>query len=120
MPAPIRAGSGVLIRVKKLHIERIFYREILCLGEPVVDSDFWCEFAAPDGSRIILEKSEAPYLEHSASATTLVLATPHLEKILKELSLNKHPLETMERFHPGEVFYRGQDPEGNVFYLCKQ
>ena len=53
----IRPGSGVLIRVANLDQQRIFYRELLMLGNPLVDSAFWVEFAAPDGTRIILEKS---------------------------------------------------------------
>ncbi|MBO5923030.1 MAG: hypothetical protein J6Q81_00820 [Lentisphaeria bacterium] len=114
----IRPGSGVLIRVANLDQQRIFYRELLMLGNPLVDSAFWVEFAAPDGTRIILEKSEAAYLEHEVSATTLVLSTPHLEKIRTELALHNYPLSSDEKAHPGEVFYRGQDPEGNVFYLC--
>ena len=116
----VRAGSGVLIRVKDLNMQRIFYREILRLGNPVVDSSFWVEFAAPDGSRIILEKSEAPYLDHDTSATTLVLATPFLEDIRKDLAAHNYPITANEKPHPGEIFYRGQDPEGNIFYLCIQ
>ena len=114
----VRPGSGVLIRVANLDQQRIFYRELLMLGNPVVDSAFWVEFAAPDGTRIILEKSEAAYLEHEVSATTLVLATPLQEKIRKELEIHNYPITADEKAHPGEVFYRGQDPEGNVFYLC--
>ena len=114
----IRPGSGVLIRVADLDQQRIFYRELLMLGNPLVDSAFWVEFAAPDGTRIILEKSEAAYLEHEVSATTLVLSTPHLEKIRAELALHNYQITAGEKAHPGEVFYRGQDPEGNVFYLC--
>ena len=114
----VRLGSGVLIRVANLDQQRIFYRELLMLGNPVVDSAFWVEFSAPDGTRIILEKSEAAYLEHEVSATTLVLSTPHLEEIRKELELHNYPITPGEKAHPGEVFYRGQDPEGNVFYLC--
>ena len=114
----IRPGSGVLIRVADLDQQRIFYRELLMLGNPLVDSAFWVEFSAPDGTRIILEKSEAAYLEHEVSATTLVLSTPHLAKIRTELELHNYPITADEKAHPGEVFYRGQDPEGNVFYLC--
>lgn len=114
----VRPGSGVLIRVANLDQQRIFYRELLMLGNPVVDSAFWVEFSAPDGTRIILEKSEAAYLEHEVSATTLVLATPLQEKIRKELEIHNYPITADEKAHPGEVFYRGQDPEGNVFYLC--
>ncbi len=116
----VRAGSGVLIRVKDINLQRIFYRELLKLGDPVADSGFWVEFATPDGSRIILEKSEAPYLEHDTSATTLVISTPYLDLIREELTNHSYPITSEEKMHPGEAFYRGQDPEGNVFYLCKQ
>ena len=111
-------GSGVLIRVFDLNAQRIFYRDMLKLGEPVVDSNFWTEFAAPDGTRIILEKTEAAYLEHANSATTLVLYTPHLEAIRQELAIHNYPITANTKPHPGEVFYWGQDPEGNMFYLC--
>ena len=116
----LRAGSGVLIRVNDLNTQRIFYREILMLGNSVVDSAFWVEFSAPDGTRIILEKSEAPYLDHNTSATTLVLALPDLEAVRKELLTNNYPLSGDIKPHPGEDFYRGQDPEGNIFYICAQ
>lgn len=119
MSAPeLRAGSGVLIRVFDLNAQRIFYRDMLKLGNPAVDSNFWTEFTAPDGTRIILEKSEATYLEHANSATTLVLCTPYLDEIRKELAIHNYPITENLKAHPGEVFYRGQDPEGNVFYLC--
>ena len=110
--------SGVLIRVGNLDHERLFYRKMLRLGEPVVDTGFWVEFLTPGGSRIILEKSEAPYLEHASSATTLVLATPECEAIRRDLEQQGFAVTANEHVHPGEAFYRGQDPEGNVFYLC--
>ena len=116
----VRAGSGVLIRVKALKEQRYFYREILMLGDPAADSDFWVEFSAPDGSRIILEKSEAPYLEHHTSATTLVLATPHLQEIRQRMLDHKYPLTEDLKQHPGEAFYRGEDLEGNIFYICSE
>ena len=111
-------SSGVMIRVKDLDTARRFYRDFLMLGNPVVDSAFWVEFNAPDGTRIILEKTEAEYLVHDVSATTLVLATPHLEEVRKELEMHNYPIDRQEKAHPGEVFYRGLDPENNVFYLC--
>ena len=110
--------SGVMLRVKNLDQARIFYRDLLRLGEPLVDSGFWVEFLAPGGSRVILEKSEAPYLEHEASATTLVLATPAAEAIRRDLEGQGYAITPEVKIHPGEAFYRGQDPEGNVFYLC--
>lgn len=111
-------NSGVLIRVKDIKKQRIFYRDMLQLGEPAVDSDFWVEFITADGSRIILEKSEAPYLEHMNSATTSVIAVQDKEAVIKELLMHKYNISVNEKLHPGEAFHRGEDPEGNVFYLC--
>ena len=118
VPSKAQPSSGVLIRVKDLDTARIFYRELLRLGNPAVDSAFWVEFYAPDGTRIILEKTEAAYLVHDVSATTLVLATPELEKIRHELEVHNYTIERQKKAHPGEVFYRAQDPEGNIIYLC--
>ena len=114
----IQKLSGVLLRVKDIDRERIFYRDMLRLGSPVADSGFWVEFQTPGGSRIILERSEAPYLEHESSATTLVLAHPECEAIRAALAEQGCPVTAEPRIHPGEPFYRGLDPEGNVFYLC--
>lgn len=115
---PGNSKSGVLIRVVNLDAERIFYRDLLRLGEPVIDSGFWVEFLTPDGTRLLLEKSAAPYLEHEASATTVVIATPDLEAIRRDLENNNYNITPELKVHPGEAFYRAQDPEGNVFYLC--
>ena len=118
MSERIQGLSGVLLRVQNLDRERIFYRDLLRLGAPVTDSGFWIEFQTPGGSRIILERSEAPYLEHESSATTLVLAHPECEAIRAVLAEQGFTITAAPRVHPGEPFYRGQDPEGNVFYLC--
>ena len=96
----------------------IFYRDLLRLGEPVDRQRVLVEFATPDGARIMLEKSAAPYLEHEASATTVVLATPFVDEIRRDLENGNYPITAEEKVHPGEAFFRGQDPEGNVFYLC--
>lgn len=117
MNQPAIGLSGVLLRVGNLDQEKIFYRDFLRLGEPVVDSGFWVEFRTPGNSRVILEKSEAPYLEHESSATTLVLATPECDAIRAELARQGFTISAAARIYPGEVFYRGQDPEGNIFYL---
>ena len=45
----VRPGSGVLIRVANLEQQRIFYRELLMLGNPVVDSAFWVESRPKNG-----------------------------------------------------------------------
>jgi catechol 2,3-dioxygenase-like lactoylglutathione lyase family enzyme len=111
-------SSGVLLRVKDIKKQRIFYRDLLRLGNPLVDSDFWVEFATADGGRIILEKSEANYLEHLASATSMIIAVTDKDAVIKELLDHKYKITVNEKVHPGEAFHRGEDPEGNVFYLC--
>ena len=40
---------GVIIKVNDLDLCRKFYRDVLNLGDPVLDSSFWVEFQTDDG-----------------------------------------------------------------------
>ena len=42
----------------------------------------------------------------------------YLRRLKKFNPLFPKDYKTNTKPHPGDVFYRGQDPEGNVFYLC--
>ena len=49
---------GVVIQVSNLDLCRAFYRDVLGLGAPVMDSSFWVEFRLDSQSSLFLEKSE--------------------------------------------------------------
>ena len=48
-----------VLAVSDLAAERVFYRDVLGLGDPVLNSNVWVEFALGDGSSFCLEKAPA-------------------------------------------------------------
>ncbi|MCP3967962.1 MAG: VOC family protein [Lentisphaerae bacterium] len=108
---------GVIIKVKNIDLCRSFYRDVLNLGEPVMDSNFWVEFEAGDNFVLALEKSAARFLEHEPSATAWICRVDDVSATQKRL--NKHGFKTSisKSLKMGETLYRCQDPENNVFYI---
>ena len=51
---------AIVIKVNDLNNCRFFYRELLELGEPVVDSTYAVSFELMPGFRLILENSASP------------------------------------------------------------
>ena len=47
---------GIVIKVKNLTTCKVFYRDVLGLGDPVLDSNFRVEFQIDDSFCLILEK----------------------------------------------------------------
>ncbi len=111
------AFFGIFIRVKNLDQSRAFYRDLLELGEPVIDSSFWVEFQLHAGLRLVLEKSAARYLEHAASATSFICYVQNVERITAKLIDNGYDPQPAELARPGGTFWRCLDPENNLFYL---
>lgn len=105
---------GFLLRTKNLDRMRVFYRDLLGLGAPVTDSGFWVEFRAGEGIRIILEKVEADYLEHQASALALIINTDEIENIFNRLRANSYRIEPINETAGAEFFWRVLDPDENV------
>ncbi len=49
---------GAIIRVRDLHRARVFYSDVLGLGTPAVDSNFWIEYEPAPGRPVLaLEQS---------------------------------------------------------------
>ncbi|MPN54196.1 hypothetical protein SDC9_201865 [bioreactor metagenome] len=104
---------GLVLRVNDLDICRLFYRDLLELGEPVFDSTFAVVFRLADKLTLTLEKSAAEYLEHASAATSLAISVPDLEAFAAKLDAGGCPLAD-EPVRIGIVSYRrGTDPEGN-------
>lgn len=51
------AHSVFILSVCDLPASRLFYRDILGLGDPSLDSNFWVEFSLSDGASFCLEQS---------------------------------------------------------------
>ena len=76
----------IVIRVRDLDGCRIFYRDVLQLGDPVSDSGFNSTFALNDGLMLTLEKSAAPFLEHASGATLWRFAVADFRKFRDHLA----------------------------------
>ncbi|WP_294477057.1 VOC family protein [uncultured Victivallis sp.] len=113
------AYFSLILKVNDLDGCRIFYRDLLGLGEPVFDSTFAVVFLLGEKLTLMLEKSAAEYLEHASAAANFAFAVPDLEEFARRLDDNGCPLEP-DSIRIGIVEYRrGTDPEGNPFLVCQ-
>lgn len=111
---------GIQIRVNDLDQARIFYRELLGLGAPAANSTFAVEFEQPGGFTLRLESSKAAYLEHASAAVSWMLEVDDLAALREKLADAGYPLADTPESRPGGTFYRGLDPEGNVFWVAER
>ena len=112
-------GFGVLIRVGDLAQCRAFYRDLLHLGEPVMDSAFATEFRLENGMTLRLEKNTLPALEHASAAVSWTLDCDDPEKLFDELANAGYDVAPVAEPHDSGAFFRGLDPEGNPFYVAR-
>ena len=47
---------GVVVKVENMKASRSFYRDVLNLGPPIMDSNFWVEFKLGSSASLILEQ----------------------------------------------------------------
>ncbi|MGE4563815.1 MAG: VOC family protein [Victivallaceae bacterium] len=111
---------GILLRVNQLDVCRQFYRDLLGIGDPVIDSTFAVEFHPSRNFAIRLEASEAPYLEHESAATSWMLEVSDFDAIRERLADAGYPLAEKPEERPGGLYFRGNDPEGNTFYIAQK
>ena len=105
----------IVVRVNDLDSCRIFYREVLQLGDPVLDSGFIASFKISGSAMLTLEKTDAPFLEHAGAATTWRFTTSDLASLRERMLYGGYEL----KMDPSGDFWRGTDPEGNVFLVCE-
>ena len=108
---------GIILKVCDLDICRMFYRDILGFGEPVLDSSFLVHFKLAPCLTLTLEKNGAPFLEHASAATGWFFECPDVAVLSEKLENSGFaPLEPFNQFGASGI-YRGRDPENNVFYV---
>ena len=112
-------GFGLLIRVGDLALCRTFYRDLLHLGEPVMDSGFAVEFRLAGGMTLRLEENNLPALEHASAAVSWTLDCDDPEKLFDELANAGYDVTPVAEPHDSGAFFRGLDPEGNPFYVAR-
>ena len=114
-----KSGFGIWIRVRNLASCKAFYRDILDLGEPVLDGSYRVVFIQGDFS-LLLEKVpwETP-LSPVSSRTAWFFTRGSSEAIRKKMTDYGYPIPPIpvNADRGGYVFRRFEDPEGNPFYV---
>jgi len=114
---------GVVIKVENLEMTRSFYRDILKLGDPVMDSNFWVEFRLPGDFSLFLEKKEeGDKVPESIGRTSWIYKVKSVDDVISRLK--EYGYETFsapeEEQRAGFKTYVFCDPEGNPFHLCSE
>ena len=107
------SACEIVIRVRDLDVCRIFYRDVLQLGDPISDSGFTATFALNNGTMLTLEKSDALFLEHASNATLWRFGVADFQKFREHLENCGYELTE----DPCGGSWRGSDPEGNMFLV---
>ena len=103
----------IVIRVNDLDCCRIFYREVLQVGDPVLDRGFIASFKISGNAMLTLEKTDAQFLEHAGAATLWRFGVTDLNALRERMQYGGYELKA----DPSYDFWRGTDPEGNVFLV---
>lgn len=112
---------GVIIKVENLNASRSFYRDVLDLGAPVMDSNFWVEFKINGSSSLILEEvATGEKVPAGRGRISWACSVNDLEDVVARLEKNgfKPIVEEEERL--GMKILKYCDPEGNPFILCQE
>jgi predicted enzyme related to lactoylglutathione lyase len=108
---------GVIIKVENIDVCRSFYRDVLELGSPIIDSNFWVEFKLQENVSVVLEQvAEGEKLTPGRDRVSWLYRVQHIEEMLSKLKEHGHqPHSEEERI--GFRVYQFLDPEGNPFHL---
>jgi catechol-2,3-dioxygenase len=113
---------GVVLRTRDMGKLKAFYRDVLMLGPPLIDSNFWVEFAIPGSGILALEP--LPGAEAADKGTTILTTTATVSWLLIVEDFNESVKALAERGVkiirpprevPGRRTASFADPEGNVF-----
>lgn len=110
--------SSVIIKVRNIDICRSFYRDMLNISDPVLDSNFLVEFRMDGNVPLIVEKHHYP--ENSfPDGPPLIHLTEPIATTLERLEQYGCEPEFI-----GEVdgfgIYKVHDPEANVLHITSK
>jgi predicted enzyme related to lactoylglutathione lyase len=112
---------GVIIKVENLNACRSFYRDILNLGAPVMDSNFWVEFKLNDSSSLILQQAvTGETLPAGRGRIAWMCNVENIEETLARLDKNGYKPIAEEEELIGVKVFNFCDPEGTPFSICEK
>ncbi|MBN1864255.1 MAG: VOC family protein, partial [Victivallales bacterium] len=107
---------GILIKVQNLNATRSFYRDILDLGPPVMDSNFWVEFKIGEHASLILEQaSPNEKMPEGLGRISWVCNVKDYDTTVERLGKNGFEPVVEEEERLGKKVIQYLDPEGNPF-----
>ena len=110
---------NLVLSVADLAAERAFYRDVVGLGEPVMNSNVWVEFKLDGGASFCLEQanpSKAPLPPHSRTEFLfLVDSLDEFEKRYRAFGFPDTPEDGVPCEQTGIHAVQYPDPEGNLF-----
>ena len=113
---------GIVIQVKNLTSCKAFYRDVLELGDPVMDSNFRVVFQIGESFRLTLEKSPWDAELPAASERISWLCSENAQILCRRMKDYGYPIPdvsgTAEK--NGWLYCRFTDPEGNPFYASTE
>lgn len=111
---------AVVVKVENMKALRAFYRDVLNLGPPVMDSNFWVEFKLGNCSSLILEQVDpAEKLAFSRGRMAWLCETDDYAGTVENLTSHGFEPISDETEKVGVKAKLYLDPEGNPFYLCE-
>jgi hypothetical protein len=111
---------GLVIKVENMKVARIFYRDILNLGPPIMDSNFWVEFKLGSCASLILEQvAPEEKLAFSRGRMAWLCETNEYTETVENLKQGGYEPISDETERVGVNARLYADPEGTPFYLCE-
>ena len=112
---------GIVIKVENLDVCRPFYRDLLELGTPLTDSNFWVEFRLDADASLVLEKvmpgEKTPV---GRGKLSWFYRVADINKMVAKLKEAGHEPLADEQERLGYMIHMFGDPEGNPFYLYSE
>ena len=110
---------SLVLTVADIAAERTFYRDVVGLGEPVMNSNVWVEFKLDGGASFCLEQAapNKPTLPPHSRTEFLffVDSLDEFEKRYQALRLHGNSVEGVPCGQTGIHAVQYPDPEGNLF-----
>ena len=115
-----KTAFGIVLKVKNLPACRAFYRDILELGEPVLDSSFRVEFRFGEIFSLILEKNPwETTLPPPGERVAWLFGAGNAETVRRRMTDYGYPVPAVDACDAKAdmPFCHFCDPEGNPFYV---
>lgn len=109
---------SIVVRVSDLAKARSFYQNVLALGNPVMDSNFWVEFPLSEHASLCLEKAPVSSEPESKPRVLWTFRVRSLKKFISRFAEFGYECgEEKWAESLGMRLREFHDPEGNPFYV---